>query len=80
MNSSDVMTVTCLVDDVCEGLCVVPLELFDNIGCLHVRDDRPNDREKFILGDGAADQTIQGSFVGIGDERRSRGLVHIPWG
>jgi len=50
--------VTCLVDYIGEGLCVAPFKLYDEIGCLHVRDDCPDDREEFILGDRAADQAL----------------------
>ena len=50
--------VTCLVDYVGEGLCVAPFKLYDEIGCLHVRDDRPDDREEFILDDGVANQAL----------------------
>ena len=50
--------VTCLIYYVDEGLSIVPLGKFGNIGRPHVWGDRFHDGEKFILGDGAADQAL----------------------
>ena len=54
---------TYLVDDIDKGLGVALLETTSQIDRLPAREDCLDKRGSFTLGQGAADQTVQGSFT-----------------
>lgn len=70
--------VTYLVYQVNECLNVSPLETSNNVGCLHVRDDRLDDGDKFVLGDSMANQALQSSFIRVESGRWFREVVRVP--
>ena len=69
---------TCLVYYVDEGLSVAPLDRFDNPGCLDGQGDCLDCGGKFVPGDCAADQALQGLFILVKSEGRFRGAVRTP--
>ena len=60
-----------------ERLSIASLEASDNGGCLHVCDYRSNKRGKLVVWHGAADQALQGLFIGVEDERRIRTVIRV---
>jgi len=53
------------VHHVDKGLSVAPLERIYYIGCLATRENCPDKRRELILGNGAADQALQGLVTGV---------------
>jgi len=54
---------THLVDDIDKVLGITLSEITNQTDCLPAREDRLDERCEFILREGTADQTVQGSFT-----------------
>ena len=56
------------IDNVHKGLCIALSETTDHVGRLLARQDSLYKQDEFTLGDGAANQGLQGLFTGVEDE------------